>query len=394
MNEYTPGRALVLVGLLFTAGMSAGLGVGLLGAERANARNSQIARFEDVFEQIDRAYVDPVDRDAMVDAAIRGMLASLDEHSRWMSAEQAAELSQHRDGAYDGIGVELQTSTEEVRVIGVIPGSPAERAGLGTGDRIVAINGETALTEIDRLTRQLDGPNGETVVLTIQRDGWSEPRELRPVRDRVLVPSVSVARYGKVLYLRLSQFQRGSADDVAAALASEPPFDALVLDLRDNPGGLLDESLKVADLFLADGVIATARSRTNGIEEFSAQPNALSANIPIAVLVNEMSASGSEIVAAALQDSGRAKLVGHATYGKGTVQSVFIYPDQSALKLTTGRYYTPSGKPVTSHQGRAPDVLVDSPASGNIPWSLQADDRLAADTQLQKALSMVTPAPM
>lgn len=329
-------------------------------------------------------YVDEVDEAALLHDATRGMIAGLDQHSAFLSAKRYERLRQDTEGEFGGVGLTLgpgMTDDGDPQsrpwpfVDDVVPGSPADVAGVQIDDRIVAIDGEeTAVPgkekkEAGAWEARLRGPSGTRVEVTITRAGLAAPRSLSLVRAQVKVPSVEhLALDRGAGYLAITRFQESTSADVLAALASlqkTKHLAGLVLDLRGNPGGLLDQAVSVADLFLESGGIVTIRGRQGGVEEHVAHKPGTWSGFPIVALVDAGSASAAEILAGALQDGKRATLVGTQTYGKGSVQTFFDLDDGSGLKLTTARYYTPSGKSLEG-KGITPDHLVDAFAGEDI----------------------------
>lgn len=363
-------RATGIVFSLFAGGVLGGAWAGAMAADHAKDPYARLSTLVRVVGLVERAYVDDRDEDAIVRAAIQGIVHDLDPHSRWMAPEEYAELQRDTEGSFTGIGVELRTDGDGAIITKVLPGSPASREGLQPGDRVLEIDGLPLDEDHPEATQALYGARGEVATLRVLREGWEHPATFTPTRDEVITPSVEVGFLEDgVGYAHLSLFQRGAAHELERALSrlsSETALRALVLDLRDNPGGLLTEAVAVADLFLDEGLIVKTWGRLPSEQaEHMATPGGLPASLPMVVLVNQWSASASEIVAAALQESGRAPLVGVATYGKGSVQTLFEHPDGSALKLTIARYYTPSGNPVAPDEGRAPDVLIPWPVSSS-----------------------------
>lgn len=377
---------------------------------------------------VETTYVDPIGTDELVGHALRGLTARLDPHSAWLDAASWDAAQREAHGTRAGLGLEVRFVDGGAEVTRVLPGGPAERAGVERGDVLVAIDGGPV--DADAARASFLGERGQEVVLTVQRPGEAATRKVRARRDVVRVPAVADGALAPgVGYVRIATFSAGAAVAVDAALARLPPDTrSLVLDLRDNGGGLLDEAVAVADRFLADGTIVRTVGRVAGANDTrSATPGAWAGDV--VVLVNGRSASAAEVVAAALQDRGRARLVGTRTYGKGTVQTVYEHRDGSALRLTVARYLTPSGAPVAPREGRAPDVLVPWPGEGSprdalraaldaldvdeadkqalrahvdalpdaelravrspIPWELPVADRLASDPQLAAALALL-----
>jgi len=350
------------VASLFVFGVAAGAATA-----RGTDPYAGLDSFARALSTIEGWYVEKLDRDALLEAAVRGMVDSLDPHSAYMSPEEAVAFREDNEGAYVGIGVEVRRVPDGVLVADVLPGGPAQRDGVQAGDIVVAVDDHSlAGLDLDDVGALLEGPRGSSITLSITRAGWDVPRPIVTARDRVVTPAVATDRLPSgIVWARIVQFQDGTARELTSALSArqtEAPMTGLVLDLRDDPGGLLDEAVGVTDLFLDTGPIVSTRGRSEGNEEFLATPGGLPADLRVVVLVNGLSASASEIVTGALQDTGRATIVGTHTYGKGSVQVVFEAPNRSALRLTTARYYTPSGEPVAPEKGRAPDVVVEMPA--------------------------------
>jgi len=433
-----PAHATVLVTGLFIGGLIAGSIAGRVAVARAQDPYAKLELFARVLTTIERDYVTEVDTETLLDAAIEGMVEELDAHSRWLRPDQVQMLLDDTEGTTTGIGVEVRPADDGAVVTAVLPNSPASRAGLEEGDVIVAIDGESLADmhhlELDAMLR---GQRGNEVVLRVMRDGWTEPRDIRAAHDQVQRELVSVALIDHIVYARVTQFGQGASvelRDGAARVASDvgglDALDGLILDVRDNPGGLLTEALAVSDLFLDEGVIVSTRRRDVDEEVHEASPGGFDQGLAVVVLINGLSASASEIVAAALQDTGRGTLVGTTTYGKGSVQQLYPHgqTDGTALKLTVGEYFTPSGEPVSPRQGRAPDHIVQWPvpigpadelreriavlqtssaerdallslldqlpittsAPPTIPWETAPADRLDNDPQLQAAVDLLT----
>lgn len=324
----------------------------------------EIRRYVTVFNAVRAAYVEPVADAQLMQSAIRGLLLELDPHSSYLDAEQAQLFEEQSRGAYEGIGVEVQTLKDKVlRVIAPIDGSPAALAGIQPGDLIIAVEGKPMAAITD--PEPLRGPAGSSVTLSVRREGQSKPLEivvqrqtirLSSVRSRMLEPG-----YG---YIRISTFQADTATDFAqharalAAQVENQPLQGLVLDLRSNPGGLLTAAVQVADELLEQGTIVSTRGRLSSSDsQFQATPGQLLENTAVMVLVDAGSASASEVLAAALADNQRAKVIGSRTFGKGSVQSVLPLDNGDSIKLTTARYYTPSGRSIQA-VGIAPDIVL------------------------------------
>ncbi|MBP6513680.1 MAG: S41 family peptidase [Steroidobacteraceae bacterium] len=315
----------------------------------------------EVLGRVKADYVDVVDDHQLMGKALRGMVSGLDPHSAFLDSEEYEELRVATQGNYSGIGIEVSLEDGFVVVVAPFEGSPAERAGIQAGDAIIAIDGKVLDTTslADALAR-MRGEPGTPVRVTIEREDVEEPITYAMQRAAVLVHSVRAELLAPGEgYLRISQFSETTGSEVEAAIAklkARGPLKGLVLDLRNNPGGVLEAGIEVADAFLERGVIVSADGRTDE-SRFSvdAEPGDLLGGAPIVVLVNGGSASASEIVAGALRDHHRATLVGRTTFGKGTVQTVLPLSDGQALKLTTSRYYTPSGASIQG-KGLRPDL--------------------------------------
>jgi carboxyl-terminal processing protease len=323
--------------------------------------------FAEVYEHIKRDYVDRISDRKLMDAAIRGMVTSLDPHSAYLDSEEFEETRLSTMGSYPGVGIEVAADGSAVKILHAIPGSPAEHAGLRAGDEIVAIDGKSVGADVNGAIEHMRGTSGSTVTLTIHRSGKPGVMSFALRRANVEVHSVEsqslALGYG---YVRIEEFTDTTPDEVSAAIAklqrdNPAGLRGLVLDLRDNPGGVLESGVAVADDFLDGGVILTAEGRTPDARfEMDATPGDLMNGAPIVVLVNSGTASAAEIVSAALKDHGRALLIGHKTYGKGTVQTVIPLRYGGAVKLTTSRYFTPSGGSVQG-TGILPDIVETGP---------------------------------
>jgi carboxyl-terminal processing protease len=332
--------------------------------------------FAEVYERIKREYVDEVDDHELMEKAVRGMVAALDPHSALLDSEEFEEIRLSTMGSYPGVGIEVVAEDAGVKVLRPIEGSPAEQAGMLSGDFIVKIDGVDVGADLAGAINRMRGPAGSTVRLTVRRPGRSELLNFSLRRAKVEVRSVAQQDlepgYG---YLRITGFSETTADDVTHALArlkrdNPHGLKGLVIDLRNNPGGVLEASVAVADAFLDHGLIVSADGRTADSRfRMDATPGDLIDGAPIVVLVNGGSASAAEILAGALKDHGRAELVGHKTYGKGSVQTVMPLSHGGALKLTTSRYFTPSGASI-HEKGILPDVIIDGPEE--VPADLDA----------------------
>jgi carboxyl-terminal processing protease len=315
---------------------------------------------------VENQYVEPVDHKRVVEGAIKGMVHELDPHSAYMSPEDFRLFQSDTEGRFIGVGVEVDLREESITVIAVIEGSPAERAGIRAGDRIIAIDGQPARGEpLDKLVRKIRGAPGTKVQVAVRRASSEAPITFDLVREQIKVASVVGKRMSSnILYLRLKQFQEGTHQELVQTLAklrdeSALPYSGILLDMRGNPGGLVDEAAEVADEFLPSGIIYSTRHRGQVVDEVKARAGGALVGPPMAVLINEYSASAAELVAGSLQDNRRATVVGAPTFGKGSVQTILELPAGAGLKLTTMRYYTPSGHSIQA-QGIQPDILVES----------------------------------
>jgi carboxyl-terminal processing protease len=335
--------------------------------------------FNEVLHRVQRDYVTPVNEHKLLEAAIRGMVESLDTHSTFLDGDEYQDVQVTTTGAYAGIGVEVAAAKQGVRVVHRMPGSPAERAGIRSGDLIVSIDG-TAVdpTNVDAAIERMRGPDGSMMRLLVQRDGSATPLHFQIRRAEVRLVSVEAERltpqYG---YLRITSFTDSTAQELEKAVrglekAAPTPLRGFVIDLRNNPGGVLDAAVQVADDFLDHGTIVSAQGRTADANfRIQAMPGDITHGARLIVLVNGQSASAAEILAAALHDNHRAMLIGRRTYGKGTVQSIMPLEDGAALKLTTSRYFTPSGVSING-TGIVPDVVLKG--AEQVPADLDAAD--------------------
>jgi carboxyl-terminal processing protease len=323
--------------------------------------------FAEVYERIKRDYVDEVDDHALMEKAIRGMVAALDPHSAYLDSQEFDEIRLSTMGSYPGVGIEVVASEGVVKVLRPIDGSPAQRAGLRAGDQIVRIDGTDVGADLAGAIARMRGLSGSLVSLSVRREGSPELLEFALRRAQVEVHSVLEQTLEPGFgYLRITTFSETTSQDVAKAISrlrrdNPTGMIGLVLDLRNNPGGVLEAGVAVADDFLGTGVIVSADGRTPEARfRMEATHGDLINGAPLVVLVNGGSASASEIVAGALKDHGRALLVGRKTYGKGSVQTVLPLSRGGAVKLTTSRYFTPSGASIHG-KGIVPDILEDGP---------------------------------
>ena len=332
-------------------------------AEAAKVPLDEIRRYVTVFNAIRQAYVDPVNDRELMASAVRGLLFDLDPHSAYLEKADAEQFDEQTRGSYDGVGVELQQLPDgTLRVIAPLDDSPAARAGLRSGDRIVAIDGKMLKTGQSDASAPLRGKAGTKVVVKVLREGVREPFDLTLMRDTIRATSVRSRMLEPGLgYLRISSFQASTAADFNKqldALQKDAPLRGLLLDLRSNPGGLLIGAVQIADELLESGGIVSTRGReTIGDSRFDATPGDRLHGAPVVVLVDAGSASAAEVLAGALHDNKRARVVGSRTFGKGPVQTLLRLDNGDSIKLTTARYYTPSGHSIQA-RGIEPDVVL------------------------------------
>ncbi|MDN5849835.1 MAG: S41 family peptidase [Nitrococcus sp.] len=352
-------------------------------APQAELPLDELRTFTEVLVRVKRDYVEPVEEDMLLENAIRGMLSGLDPHSAYLNKEEYKDLQVGTRGEFGGLGIEVGMENGFVKVIAPIDDTPAARAGIQAGDMIIRIDDKPVkgmtLSEAVTLMR---GEPGTTIKLTLVRDNENKPFDVTIERAIITVDSVKsrmlAPGYG---YLRITQFQSHTGEDVITALddlKEQVPgkLQGLVLDLRNNPGGILDAAVEVADAFLTEGRIVYTQGRIDSADmSFTANLDDMINGAPIVVLVNGGSASASEIVAGALQDHNRAVIMGSKTFGKGSVQTILPLRDGGAIKLTTARYYTPNGRSIQA-QGIVPDVFVD-----NVKVTKAADDGVGMLTE-------------
>jgi carboxyl-terminal processing protease len=403
-------RLLLTLGTGAVAGFSLSL-AGRVFADRGAAPESAIAApaseygalpwqdarlLAEVLQRVRESYVDPVNDHQLMRQAVHGLVESLDEHSALLEPAEYAQLQAATSGSYAGIGVEVNGVAEGVRIVRCLPESPAMHAGLKVDDLIVRIDDLlVSAANLDAATTQLRGRPGSDVRLSVRRGQAPATLEFRLQRSLVELPSVAAELVAPgVGYLRISEFTDGTASEVDAAMprlraAAGGALRGLIIDLRNNPGGVLEAATAVADDFLDSGTIVSAEGRLREARfRMEATPGDLAAGVPIVVLVNGSSASASEILAAALRQNGRATLVGRRTYGKGTVQTIMPLAGGEALKLTTSRYFTPSGASINGI-GITPDVELRGPELAPAPPDAPntAPTLARRDTQVAAALA-------
>jgi carboxyl-terminal processing protease len=357
----------------------------------------------EVLAYVQNSYVDETREKDLVQAAVEGMLQRLDPHSMILRPDVYRAMRDETTGEFDGVGLEVSQEADGIFVVAPLADSPAERSGILAGDRIVAVDGTpTKEMPIGEATRRMKGAAGSQVVLSIERAGLREPRTFTLVRDHVRTTSVDwrvLDRGAGTVYVRIRSFQDRTDRELRQALDGArkemgEPIQGLVLDLRNNPGGLLEQAVKVADRFLSRGVIVTTESRGKQPEVEQAHEKDTEPGYPVVLLVNRGSASACEIVAGALQDHGRAVVAGVRTYGKGSVQTVVELEDGSALKLTVARYFTPNHRSI-QERGITPDVLVEAseppPVGPEAPQAGRGPgpSRSPPDSQLERAVDLL-----
>ncbi len=332
----------------------------------AEERYSELQNFSKILNLVQQYYVEPVDTKKLVQGAIKGMLRELDPHTNYMPAEIFKDFESETAGEFGGLGIEISVQNGILTIISPIEDTPAWKAGIKPGDKIVSIDGQStkgfSLVEASAL---LKGKRGEPIVLSVVRENLDQPLDIRIIRGQVKIKSVkSTVLDDGYLYVRITSFIENTSKELEKVLAGysanhKNKFDGILIDLRRNPGGLLDQAIKVSDMFLKEGIIVSTIGRDPKTKEVSrASGKAQYPDIPIVILMNEYSASASEIVSGALQDNKRAVVVGERSFGKGSVQSVIKLGDGSGLKLTVARYYTPSGVSIQS-EGITPDIEIE-----------------------------------
>jgi carboxyl-terminal processing protease len=319
--------------------------------------------FTEAFSVIKRNYVEEVKTKDLIYSAIKGMISGLDPHSGFMTPEAYKEMQVETKGEFGGIGIQIGIKDNTLTVIAPIEDTPAFRAGIKAGDKIIKINGEpTKDMSLTDAVNKMRGPKGTKVTITIMREGWDAPQDFTLIRDVIHIKSVKAKVIEKDIgYIKIAQFQEQTANDLSIALrdlVEKEKVTSLILDLRNNPGGLLQSAVEVADQFLEPGrLVVSIRGRSGDKTEYFTEGLRPNYKLPLVVLVNHGSASASEIVAGALKDHRRAITLGTTTFGKGSVQSIIPLSDGSGLRLTTAKYYTPSG--VSIHgEGITPDIIV------------------------------------
>ena len=346
----------------------------------------QLNLFGDVYERVKSDYVDEVTDEKLVEAAINGMLASLDPHSSYMNAKAFGDMQVQTRGEFGGLGIEVTMENGYVKVVTPIDDTPASRAGLKTGDYIIALDGKDVLgLTLQEAVEKMRGPVDSKIVISVKREGVTKPFDVTITRDVIRIRAVRSRREGNAIYVRVTQFNEQVDSGVKKAIADltreigADKVEGVILDLRNNPGGLLDQAVAISDEFLDRGEIVSTRGRQpDDVSRYSATRGDLAEGKPVIVLINGGSASASEIVAGALQDHHRAVIMGTRSFGKGSVQTIIPLPNQGALRLTTARYYTPSGRSIQA-KGIEPDRLVTQPLPDGVNPDEAPEMRSEAD---------------
>jgi carboxyl-terminal processing protease len=358
-------KAFVIGALLLVITLSMGGTVASKGTD-TGATYEQLKLFTEVMSIVQNQYVDEVSPKELIYGAIKGTLRGLDPHSSFLDVDSYKEMQVETTGSFGGLGIEITLRDDILTVVSPIDGTPAHRAGLHPGDRIIKIDGlATKDMQLADAVKRMRGKPGTKVTITVVREGWTEPQDFSIVREQIRIQSVRAADLeGGIEYVKIRQFQEQTAADLEAALekGAKNGMKALVLDLRNNPGGLLTSAVEVTEKFVEDGklVVYTEGRIRNQNMRFTAHPKHPFTTLPMVVLVNQGSASASEIVAGALQDWGRAIVIGTQSFGKGSVQTIIPLSDGSGLRLTTAKYYTPKGRSIHG-KGITPDILVEVP---------------------------------
>jgi len=365
------------------------------------ATYEQLRLFTEVLSIVQNQYVDEVPPKDLIYNAIKGTLRGLDPHSSFLDPDSYRDMQVETSGSFGGLGIEITLKDDILTVVAPIDGTPAYRAGLHTGDRIIKIDGlSTKDMQLADAVKRMRGKPGTKVTISVVREGWAEPKDFDIVREQIRVQSVKAVEMGDgIEYLKLRQFQEQSPHDLDAALDkfAKSGMKALILDLRNNPGGLLTAAVEVSEKFIDDGklVVYTEGRVRNQNMRFSAHAKKGYAQMPMVILINQGSASASEIVAGALQDWGCATIVVTQTFGRGSLQTIIPQSDGSGLPLTTAKYFTPKGRSIHG-KGITPDVVVElpkepvspTPKERPLPSENPLDD-LKKDVQVQKALEVI-----
>ena len=329
----------------------------------------QLDLFGDIFDRIRSEYVEEVDAKELIEAAINGMLTSLDPHSGYLPPVDAEKMREQTRGEFGGLGIEVTQEEGFVKVVSPIDGTPADEAGMEAGDFITHVDSESVLgLTLNEAVERMRGPVGSEIIITVVREGEDEPFDVTIIRDFIKLTAARVRTEGKSVVIRVTTFNDNTFDNIKEGLDKEldnagglENINGVVIDLRNNPGGLLSQAIRVSDAFLDKGEIVSTRGRDpEDGDRYNATKGDLLNGKPIVILINGGSASASEIVAAALKDHRRGIVVGTKSFGKGSVQTVMPLREQSAMRLTTARYYSPSGRSI-QNLGVTPDIIVEQP---------------------------------
>jgi carboxyl-terminal processing protease len=397
-------KVAMISALLLVLTLSLGGGVASKGNDTA-ATYENLRLFTEVLSIVQSQYVDEVPPKDIIYNAIKGTLRGLDPHSSFLDPEMYREMQVETSGSFGGLGIEITLRDDVLTVVAPIEGTPAYRSGIQPGDRILKIEGlSTKDMQLADAVKRMRGKPGSKITITIVREGWTEPKDFIITREQIRVQSVKSNQLEPgIEYIRLRQFQEQTANDLENSLekyVKEGKIQGLVLDLRNNPGGLLTSAVEVTEKFLEPGklVVYTEGRVRNQNMRFSSNAKRTFTSFPIVVLVNQGSASASEIVAGALQDWGRAVVLGSQSFGKGSVQTIIPLSDGSGLRLTTAKYFTPKGRSIHG-KGITPDILVEGPkttavaAGGEVPTPPPStetpQEQLKRDPQLQRALDLL-----
>ena len=364
-------------------------------AETKKTIYEQLDLFGDIFERIRSEYVEEVSSKDLIEAAIDGMLTSLDPHSSYLSADDAAKMRVQTRGEFGGLGIEVTQQEGFVKVVSPIDGTPADAAGMEAGDFITHVDGQSLLgLTLDEAVGMMRGPVGSEIVITVVREGEDEPFDVSIIRDTIKLTAVRARTEGDTVVLRITTFNDQTYPNLVDGLEKQvneaggmENINGIVLDLRNNPGGLLNQAIRVSDAFLEKGEIVSTRGRySKDSERYTAKSGDLADGKPIVVLINGGSASASEIVAGALQDHRRAIVVGTRSFGKGSVQTVMPLRGEGAMRLTTSRYYTPSGRSIQA-LGVSPNIIVEQPKRKSAESEEEESRRNRSEADLRGALS-------
>jgi len=355
----------------------------------------QLELFGDVFEKVQSDYVEEEDHADLIEAAINGMLNSLDPHSKYLNPKNLQEMRIQTRGEFGGLGIEVTMEKGFVKVIAPIDDTPAYRAGVKAGDFITHLDGEPILgMSLSEAVDLMRGLINTKIILTIQRPGSDAAFDLTIIRDKIKIGSVKTRLEGTdIAYVRITSFSERTTDDLKKSLTLIQQSQGelllgLVLDLRNNPGGLLDQAISVADSFLDKGEIVSTRGRrSDSIQRFNAREGDLSNGLPIVVLINGGSASASEIVAGAIQDHKRGVILGTRSFGKGSVQTIIPLKEEGAIRLTTARYFTPSGKSIQA-KGIDPDIIVEPARIEKLSEASQRESDLRGSLEAIKTITI------